>query len=63
MIPYEYLKRKRLVQVKELLLLIDKTIEEIALDCGIRFDIILCKVFMNTYSINSRDLKKCWEIV
>ena len=58
MTPYEYLKRKRLAQVKVLLLSTDKTIEEIALDCGFKSDISLYKAFKNTYSITPREYKK-----
>jgi len=58
MTPYEYLKRKRLAQVKVLLLSSDKTIEEIALECGFHSDISLYKAFKNTYSITPREYKK-----
>lgn len=58
MTPYEYLVRKRLSQVKILLLSTDKTIEEIALLCGFKSDVSLYKTFKNTYSITPRDYKK-----
>ena len=51
MTPYEYLIRKRLSQVKILLLSTGKTIEEIALECGFKSDISLYKAFKNIYSI------------
>lgn len=58
MTPYEYLIRKRLSQVKILLLSTHKTIEEIALLCGFKSDISLYKTFKNTYSITPREYKK-----
>lgn len=58
MTPYEYLIRKRLSQVKILLLTSDKTIEEIAYACGFKSDISLYKAFKNAYSITPREFKK-----
>lgn len=59
MTPYEYLIRKRLSQVKILLLSSSKTIEEIALECGFKSDISLYKAFKNMYSITPGEYKKC----
>ena len=59
MTPYEYLIRKRLSQVKILLLSTGKTIEEIALECGFKSDISLYKAFKNMYSITPGEYKKC----
>ncbi len=59
MTPYEYLIRKRLSQVKILLLSTGKTIEEIALECGFKSDISLYKAFKNIYSITPGEYKKC----
>lgn len=56
--PYEYLIRRRLSQVKLLLLTTEKTIEEIALECGFKSDIALYKTFKNTYMITPREFKK-----
>lgn len=58
MTPYEYVLRKRLSQVKILLLSTDKIIEEIALECGFKSDISLYKAFKNVYSITPREYKK-----
>lgn len=58
MTPYEYLIRKRLSQVKILLLSSGKTIEEIALECGFKSDISLYKAFKNIYSITPGEYKK-----
>lgn len=58
MTPYEYLVRKRLSQVKILLLSTHMTIEEIALECGFKSDISLYKTFKNIYSITPREYKK-----
>ncbi|MCR0569669.1 AraC family transcriptional regulator [[Clostridium] innocuum] len=59
MTPYEYLIRKRLSQVKILLLSTGKTVEEIALECGFKSDISLYKAFKNIYSITPGEYKKC----
>ncbi len=58
MTPYEYLIRKRLSQVKILLLSTTKTIEEIALLSGFKSDVSLYKTFKNTYSITPGEYKK-----
>lgn len=58
MTPYDYLIRRRLSQVKLLLLNSEKTIEEIALECGFKSDISLYKTFKNIYKITPREFKK-----